>query len=339
LWKPVVLNFASGAASDYYSETFRKKYEIRPNPHNRGVSKEELISLIKDADATIAGGEPYSREVYEAAKKLKIVARYGAGYDAVDVVEATKYGIFATNIPGVNAETVAEHTVALLFSVARNMVKTASSTEPDTWQNVATEYYSTGAPFELYGKTLGIVGFGAIGSKVARICSGLNMKVIAVDPYLNLERIKETGAELVSLERALKESDVITVHTPLNDETRHMIGEKEFKMMKKTAIFINAARGQIVDEQALYKALKERWIYAAGLDVLEKEPPELGNPLFTLDNVIITPHVASSSIENCIRTDVMIEEQIEQALEGKVPKFALNPEALNCGAKRRPIDQ
>jgi phosphoglycerate dehydrogenase-like enzyme len=108
-----------------------------------------------------------------------------------------------------------------------------------------------------------------------------------------------------------------------------MIGEKEFKMMKKTVIFINAARGQIVDEQALYKALKERWIYAAGLDVLEKEPPELGNPLFTLDNVVITPHVAGSSIENFIRCDAVIEEQIEQALEGKIPKFALNPDAVN----------
>ena len=327
--KPVVLNFASGAASDnYYSEKFRNKYEIRPNPYNRGVSKEELISLIKDADATIAAGEPYSKEVYEAARKLKIVARYGVGYDAVDVVEATKYGIFATNIPGVNAETVAEHTVALLFSVARNMVKTASSTEPDTWQSVSTEYYSTGAPFELYGKTLGIVGFGAIGSKVARICSGLNMKIVVFDPYPDLLKIKEAGAELVSLEKVLKWSDVIAVHSPLNNETRHMIGEKEFKMMKKTAIFLNAARGPIVDEQALYKALKEKWISAAGLDVLEREPPERGNPLFELDNVIITPHVAGSSIENFIRCDAIIEEQIEQALEGKIPKFALNPDAI-----------
>ena len=326
--KPIVLNFTSGTSSDYFSEKFRKKYEIRQNPFNRAVNKEEMISLIKDVDATIAAGEPYLKEVYEAANKLKIVARYGVGYDSVDVKEATKFGVFVTNLPGVNSETVAEHTVALIFSVTRNIVKTASSTKPNTWQSVSSEYYSTGTPFELYGKTLGIVGFGAIGSKVARICSGLNMKIIVFDPYPNLQKIKEAGAELASLERTLKESDVITVHSPLNDETRHMIGEKEFKMMKKTAIFINAARGPIVDEQALYKALKEKWISAAGLDVLEKEPPEHGNPLFTLDNVIVTPHVASSSIENCIRTDVIIEEQIEQALEGKIPKFALNPDAI-----------
>ncbi|MGD0331212.1 MAG: phosphoglycerate dehydrogenase [Nitrososphaeria archaeon] len=327
--KPIVLDFTSGTSSDYYSENFRNKYEIRQNPFKRAVNKEEeMISIIRNVDATIAASEPYSKEVYEAAKKLKIVARYGVGYDSVDVKEATKFGVFVTNLPGVNSETVAEHTVALIFSVTRNIVKTASSTKPDTWQNVSSEYYSTGTPFELYGKTLGIVGFGAIGSKVARICSGLNMKIIVSDPYPNLQKIKEAEAELVSLERALKESDVITVHSPLNDETRHMIGEKEFKMMKKTAIFINAARGPIVDERALFKALKEKWISAAGLDVLEKEPPERGNPLFTLDNVIITPHVASSSIENSIRTDAMIEEQIEQALEGKVPKFALNPEAI-----------
>lgn len=326
--KAIVLDFVSIAGSHHNFGNLEHKFELRPNPYNRGVNKEELISLIKDVEATIAAGEPYSREVYEAAKKLKIVARYGVGYDSVNVEEATKHGVFVTILPGVNAETVAEHTVAMLFSVSRNIVKTASSTKPDTWINVSREYYSTGAPYELYGKTLGIVGFGAIGSKVANICSGLNMKIIVFDPYPNLQKVKEVGAELASLEKVLKESDIITIHSLLNNETRHMIGEKEFKMMKKTAIIINAARGPIIDEQALYKALKEKWIAAAGLDVLEKEPPEQDNPLFALDNVVITPHVAGSSIENFIRCDAAIEEQIEQALEGKIPKFALNPEAM-----------
>ena len=331
--KPVVLNFVLGAPAEYFTKEFYNKYEVRSNPLKGAVNKDELISIIKDVDATIAGVEPYTREVYEAAQKLKIVARYGVGYDSVDVAEATKFGIFATILPGINAETVAEHTVALIFAAVRNLVSVAKDTKPDTWTNISMRYYSTEAPFELYGKTLGIVGFGAIGATVSRICSGLNMKIIIYDPYVNIDKARQAKAELVGLERLLRESDVITVHSPLNKETRHMLGEKEFRLMKKTAIIVNAARGPVIDEQALYTALKERWIAVAGLDVLEKEPPEPNNPLFTLDNVIVTPHIAGSSIENFIRCDAMLEIQIDQALRGEVPKFALNPEAINYRPK------
>lgn len=323
-----MLNMILGKPAELFSENFRRKYELRQNPLGRWMNEEELVKFIGDVDAVVAASEPYTGRVFDAAKRLKIVARFGVGYDNVNISEATRHGVFVTILPGVNAETVAEHTVALMFAVARGVVDCVKSTRPETWTEVQRKYYSTHTPFELYGKTLGIVGFGAIGSRVAKLCSGLDMKILAFDPYVKPEKAREFNVELVSLERLLKEADVVTIHSPLTPETRHMIGERELKMMKKSAILINAARGPIVDEKALYRALKERWILAAALDVMEKEPPEPDNPLFNLDNVIITPHVGGSSMENFMRCDAIIEEQIDQAIRGEVPRFALNPEAL-----------
>lgn len=318
-----------GKPAELFSENFRRKYDFRQNPFGKWLNEEELVSVIKDVDAVIAASEPYTARVFNAASKLKIIARFGVGYDNVNIQEATKHGVFVTILPGVNAETVAEHTVALIYAVARGIVDCVKSTKPETWSLVQKKYYSTHTPFELYGKTLGIIGLGAIGTKVAKLCSGLDMKILAFDPYTKPEKAKEVNAELTSLERLLKEADVVTIHCPLTPETRHLIGEKELSMMKRNAVLINAARGPIVDEKALYKALKEGWILAAGLDVMEKEPPEPDNPLFTLENVIITPHVGGASLENFMRCDAIIEEQIEQTLRGEVPKFALNPEAIN----------
>ncbi len=326
--KPVILNALTGILGTHLSEKFRKKYEIRSNPYKGNMTRDQLIKEIKDVDAVIAGGERYTKEIFVAAKNLKIIARYGVGYDMVDMAEATKFGIFVTNQTGLNSETVAEHTVALIFALARGLVDAVRSTKPKTWSKIALKYVSDKNTFELHGKTLGIIGLGSIGSKVAKICSGLDMKIIAYDPYVKEEKMKQLGVEMVGFEELLKTSDIVTIHTFLNDETKHMIGEKQLKKMKKNAILINAARGPIIDELALYKALKEKWIAAAGLDVLEKEPPEDDNPLFKLDNVIITPHIASSSIDNFIRSDVLTEEQIEQALNGEIPKFTLNPDAI-----------
>ncbi|MEM2660325.1 MAG: phosphoglycerate dehydrogenase [Nitrososphaeria archaeon] len=332
--KHVVLNMILGKPAELFSENFRKKYDFRQNPFGKWLNEEELISVIKDVDAVVAASEPYTARVFDAAPKLKIIARFGVGYDNVNIPEATRHGVFVTILPGVNAETVAEHTMALIYAVARGIVDCVKSTRPETWTSVQKKYYSTHTPFELYGKTLGIIGLGAIGTRVAKLCSGLDMKILAFDPYTKPEKAKEVNAELVSLERLLREADIVTIHCPLTQETRHLIGEKELKIMKKNAILINAARGPIVDEKALYKALKEGWILAAGLDVMEKEPPELDNPLFTLENVIITPHVGGASLENFMRCDAIIEEQIEQALRGEVPKFALNPEAINYIKKK-----
>jgi len=327
--RAVVLNFVSGGPARYFSDDFYKKYEVRPNPYKMGVGVKELVSIIGDVDATIAGIEPYTREVYDAANRLKIIARFGVGYDNVDVTEATKHGVFVTTLPGINAETVAEHTLALIFAAARDLVNVAKETKPNTWRNVSQKYYSERTPFELYGKTLGILGLGAIGSTVAKLCVPLKMRMLAFDPYISLEKAKAIGVELTSLDTLLRESDILTVHAPLTAETKHVIGERELKLMKKTAVLVNASRGPLLDEQALYKALKERWISAAALDVLEKEPPEMENPLFTLDNVIITPHIAGSSVENFMRCDKVIEQQIDEAIGGKMPRFALNPEAAD----------
>jgi len=328
LGKPIVLNLVLGRPIEYFSKKFFEQYDVRLNPYNRGLSKQELIKEIIDVEATIAAVETYDREVYEAAKKLKIVARYGVGYDSVNVNEATKFGIFATNLPGINAETVAEHAVSLMFAMVRGIVEQAKSTRPETWSKVSGKFYSDLTPFELYGKTLGIVGIGAIGSRVAKICSGLDLKIIAYDPYISSQKAMDLGVQLVSLDRLMAESDIVSIHSPLTEKTRHMIGEKQLKMMKRTAILVNAARGPVVDEHALYKALEEKKIFGACLDVLEKEPPEPDNPLFKLDNVIITPHTAGSSIENFMRCDSLLELQIEQTLRGEIPKFALNPEAI-----------
>ncbi len=261
-------------------------------PENPPQSKEELKKLIKDADAVIPLlSMKFDREIIESAPQLKIIANYAVGYDNIDLEAAKERKIVVTNTPDVLTDATADLTWALMFAVARRIV------EADRF--VREGKFKGWGPFlflgqDFVGRTLGIVGFGRIGQAVAKRAKGFDMKVLYYSRTRKPEKEKELGAEFSGLDELLKESDYVTLHTPLTRETYHMIGERELKMMKSNAIIVNVARGPVVDEKALIKALKEGWIWGAGLDVYEREP-EVPDELKKLDNVVLLPHIGSAT--------------------------------------------
>jgi D-3-phosphoglycerate dehydrogenase len=290
--------------------------------------KNEFISSIptmdiSDVDAIIAGDAKIKREAIEGAKKLKVIGRFGAGVDSVDLKACSENGIIVFNIPGLNAQSVAEHTIGMIIAVAKKFLSVDKLVRAGGWKE-KSKYMG----YEIHGKTLGIVGLGNIGMKVAKIAKAFEMKVLAYDPYIPKERGKELGIAMMDLESILKNSDIVTLHVPLTEETKGLIGEKELKSMKKTAILVNTSRGGVVDEFALYKALKEGWIAGAGIDVLENEPVEK-HPLFELDNVLLTPHTASWTIEAFRRMAIKVCEGILKVMKGELPDNIVNPEAFS----------
>ncbi|ANF22596.1 hydroxyacid dehydrogenase [Thermococcus piezophilus] len=283
---------------------FEVVYEEYPN-------EEMLIELVGDVEAIIVRSKPkVTRKVIEAAPKLKVIGRAGVGLDNIDIEAAKEKGIKVVNSPAASSRSVAELTIALIFAVARKIAFADRKMREGVW----AKKQSMG--IELEGKTIGIVGFGRIGYNVAKIAKALGMNVLLYDPYPNEERAKEVGGKFVSLEELLKESDVITIHVPLIDATYHLINEERLKLMKPTAILINAARGAVIDTDALVKALQEGWIAGAGLDVFEEEPLPKDHPLTKLDNVVLTPHIGASTVEAQMRAGVQVAEQIVEILKG-----------------------
>ncbi|NJE05342.1 hydroxyacid dehydrogenase [Thermococcus sp. M36] len=273
--------------------------------------EERLIGLVGDVDAIIVRSKPkVTRKVIEAAPKLKVIGRAGVGLDNIDLEAAKERGIKVVNSPGASSRSVAELVLALMFNVARKVAFADRKMREGVWAKKQC------MGIELEGKTLGIVGFGRIGYQIAKIAKALGMNVLLYDPYPNEERAKEVGGKFVDLETLLKESDVVTLHVPLIEQTYHLINEERLKLMKPTAILINAARGAVVDTEALVKALKEGWIAGAGLDVFEEEPLPAGHPLTELDNVVLTPHIGASTVEAQMRAGVQVAEQIVEILKG-----------------------
>ncbi|MGE4354314.1 MAG: hydroxyacid dehydrogenase [Oscillospiraceae bacterium] len=286
-----------------------------------GCSREELIASADDCDAIIARTAPYTREVLEAAKKLKIIARYGVGVDNIDLKAAAELGIWVSNTPFSNLISVAEHTVGMLLALAKNFCITDLELRQG---NFAIRNSVTGSDLE--GKTIGLIGMGRIGTMVAKKCLyGLDMKVIAYDPFLPPDKVP-AGVELLSdWDYVFKSADVISMHLPLNDSTRGIVGAKEFSMMKKSAYFINCARGGVVNEAELVKALKTGEIAAAGLDVYEHENPGKENPLYRLKNTLLTPHTASFTHEAYYRLGVDAVKCVENVLfKGEKPVWPVN---------------
>ncbi len=283
---------------------FEVLYEEYPN-------EDRLVELVKDVEAIIVRSKPkVTRKVIEAAPKLKVIGRAGVGLDNIDLGMAKERGIKVVNSPGASSRSVAELAIALIFNVARKIAFADRKMREGVWakkQCLGTE---------LEGKTLGVVGFGRIGYQVAKIARALGMKVLLYDPYPNEERAKEVGGRFAPLEELLRESDVVTLHVPLVDATYHLINEERLKLMKPTAILINAARGAVVDTEALVKALREGWIAGAGLDVYEEEPLPKDHPLTKLDNVVLTPHIGASTEEAQMRAGVQVAEQIVEILKG-----------------------
>ncbi len=274
-------------------------------------SEERLIELVKDVDAIIVRSKPkVTRKVIEAAPKLKVIGRAGVGLDNIDLEAARERGIKVVNSPESSTRSVAELAFGLLFAVARKIALADRKMREGVWVK------EQAMGIELEGKTLGVVGFGRIGYQVARIANAFGMNVLLYDPVPNEERAREVGGKFVDLETLLRESDVVTLHVPLIDATYHLINEERLKLMKPTAILINAARGEVVDTNALVKALKEGWIAGAGLDVFEEEPLPADHPLTKLDNVVLTPHIGASTVEAQTRAGIQIAEQVVKALKG-----------------------
>ena len=283
-----------------------------------GVNEDELCEIIPDYDALlIRSGTKVTEKVLKAAKNLKVVGRAGIGVDNVDVPAATELGVIVMNTPDANATTTAELAIAHMFSLSRNLPEANQSVRAGKWERSKL----TGA--EVSYKTLAILGFGTIGRIVAERGNGLKMRVIAHDPFVTPEVFTEYGAESVSLEELVKQADYLTLHCPMIEKTRGIIGAEQLAMMKKSAILINCARGGLVDEEALYNTLKNGDIAAAALDVYEHEPPK-DSPLLSLENIVFTPHLGASTKEAQVAVSVEIARQAVTYLKTGEAVNALN---------------
>jgi D-3-phosphoglycerate dehydrogenase len=286
--------------------------------------EEEVIAHTKDADGLLASLSPMTRRVIESCTRMKVIARYGIGVDSIDLQAATDHGIYVTNVPDFCHDEVSDTAVSLILAVTRKLVT--------MHQLVKQRIYNRGLAYPIHklrGKNLGLVAFGRIAQAVARKATAFGFNILAYDPYVKPEGSGDFPVKFLGLEELLRVSDVVSIHTPLTTETRHMISHPQLRMMKPTAFLINTARGQIVDQQALTTALKEGWIAGAGLDVLEKEPPDSDDPLLDLDNVVFTPHYASYSEEAYQEVRVKAARQVVQALRGEIPTCLVNREVLN----------
>ena len=320
--KVYVTSRSFGRYSEKALELIKSVADVELSPYNRGMTEEELLKMVKDVDGIIVGIDKIDRKIIENAKNLKIIARHGIGVDNVDLKAATDNNVIVTYTPKANAEAVADFTFGLILSIARNIPQACLSTKQGGWE--ATKFMGV----EVCGKTLGIIGLGDIGYRVAKRAMGFDMNVLYWSRKRKIDTEKELNAQYVDLETLLRESDFVTIHLALTDETRGIIGEKEFNLMKKTAYLINTARGPLVNENALYKALMERKIAGAAIDVYSREPPGVNFPLFRLDNVIASPHIASYTVEAMYRMDMMNAEDIVRFFSGEKPRYIANTEVL-----------
>lgn len=279
------------------------KFDLKPD---------QLKSIIKDYDALIIrSATEVTADIIEAANKLKFIGRAGVGLDNVDLKAATKKGIVAMNTPAGNTTSTAEHTMSMILALSRNIPQAHMSMKNGKWDR------SKFSGVELYGKTLGVIGLGRIGSTVAKFGQAFGMKVVAFDPFLSMDVASKKGVEVVELEDLLKQSDYITVHIPKSDDTENMIDEKQFGLMKKSVRIINCARGGIINEAALAKALEQGKIAGCALDVFEQEPLATESPLRKFDNCVMTPHLGASTSEAQINVAIEIAETLRDALLGK----------------------
>lgn len=318
------LRHAEGQHADLLLQAgFEIAYPTNPQL-TRGLSTEaETIHELQDADAVIAGGEMLTARVLEALPRLRVIARTGVGYDRIDISAATRQRVAVTITPTANHAAVAEHALALLFAISKNVVATDRQTRMGQWPRELIE--------PIRGKTIGIFGLGRIGRSMAIRSAALGMTVIAHDPFPDESFAREHQIELVDFETLIARSDVLTVHCPLLESTHRVINRDVFARMKPTAFLINTARGPIVNEQDLVDALRGGEIKGAGLDVFEQEPPDPDNPLFSLHNVVMTPHTAG--LDALASRDMAIEaaDCVVKLYEGEWPDDAVVNAELKDG--------
>jgi D-3-phosphoglycerate dehydrogenase len=302
-------------------EILEKVAEVK---FSSSLSEDVLTNEASDVDGMIVRVPAFvTRKVLENARRLKVVGRFGVGYENIDVEAATEKGVVVTYTPGANTLSVAEHVIGLMFALAKQITQADNAVRKHDWE--MRLHYSG---MELAEKTLGLVGLGRIGTCIAGLARGLGMSVLVFDPYVGKERAGELGVELLTLEPLLSRSDFIVICCALTDETRGLIDEKALALLKPTAYLVNVARGPIVDEQALIKALRDKRIAGAALDVFEKEPPDPNNPLLKLDNVILSPHIAGVAQDASRRISVWVAEDVVRVLNREPPKYPVNPQVL-----------
>lgn len=304
---------------------FEVRYPTNPELVMGLTGGEETIRQLKGIDAIIAGGEYFTPAVLDGLPELRVIARAGVGFDRVDVAAATRRGIPVTVTPTANHEAVAEHAITLLLATVRSIVSTSRQIAAGQWprRTLGT----------VRGKTLGIVGLGRIGRSTAVRAIPLGMKVVAHEIFPDQEFVRAHGIELVSFEQLLERSDFITLHCPLTDQTRHFFGKEAFDRMKPGSILINTARGPLVKETELLEALRSGRLRAAGLDVMEQEPPDPDNPLLRMANVLVTSHQAGGDEASVIAMGMEAAECVIALWQGRWPEGAVINDELKSGWK------
>ena len=306
-------------------EILKKYHDIKVNSYDGGLTKKEIIQGIKGKDGLLCLlTDQIDKEIIDSEPRLKMIANYAVGFDNIDVKTATRKGIPVSNTPGVLTDATSEMAWALLFSVSRRIVEADKFTRAGKF-NGWSPMLMLGQ--DITNKTLGVIGTGRIGTAFALKSKGFGMNVLYVNRKRNEILEKELNAKKVKLEKLLKESDFITVHVPLTKSTFHLFSKREFKLMKENAVFINTSRGPVVDEKALIQALKDNWIFGAGIDVYENEP-EVPEELKKLDNVVLQPHSASATFEARSKMAILAAENMIKGLKGEIPPNCVNPEVF-----------
>lgn len=297
-----------------------EKFTLKINPYNRALTHQELIEGVKDAEALICLlTDNIDKEVISAAPKLKVISSYAVGYNNIEVEYATQLGIAVCNTPGVLTETTADLTWALILTTCRRISESERFLRKGNFKGWEPMLM---LGLDVYGKTLGIIGMGRIGQAVAKRATGFAMRIIYYNdvPVSNTLPFETTETDLQTL---LKEADIITLHLPLTKETFHLIGKEEFALMKENAVLINTSRGAVIDEKELIKALSEKRIFSAGLDVYENEP-DIPQELLALENVVLLPHIGSASIETRTKMALLAAENAIAVMEGRKPPAQVN---------------
>jgi D-3-phosphoglycerate dehydrogenase len=299
------------------------------------ASEETLMSLAQDVDAIMTCFAQVTSNVLKAANKCVVVGRFGVGVDNIAVDTATELGMAVTYVPDYCVDEVADHVLALLLTWNRRVALLDNSVKTTGWGSVPL----TMRIMRLRGKKIGIVGFGRIGRAVCARARAFGFDVLTSDPFVSAEAVAQEGGTLVDLDTLLRESDFVTLHSPLNDDTRNMIGSRELSLMKPESFLINCARGPLIDEDALYDALSGQQIAGAGLDVMVDAEPPPDTPLFKLDNLLVTPHVAFFSQEATLELEQRAAREVAYVLTGRMPDNLVNPAVLDHSNPRHTLQK